>query len=253
MTTATPLAPYSTMEGALASRIAIAKLCRAVRRNHQTRAREGFRSFDRRVGAPSLMELHDGRFMPWVPYQKLYTVMKRSRFGDIYQASGKSAPEMSANFESSVEVLADFVAGSIAPNSIGKLAADLRNTKHSDPVLGVICSYLYRTIADFDRIRRMACYCVDLVSFGQQHASTLATDHPCGQTIQKATADHDRVLVSVHLSDPVSIPRECRVSATHCTSTSVSSRSGSRTKPAGTPRKRSAVFMIACWLPNFTP
>lgn len=142
---------------------------------NRTRAREGFRASDIPLGSPNLVELHDGRFVPWVPYQGLYTVMKRSRLGDIFQAYGRPVPGMSANFKSGLEVLGDFASGSIAQSDVCKLAADLRDTKHSDPVLGVICSYLYRAIADFDNIRRMAYFYVmnaqpipfDLVLLGE--------------------------------------------------------------------------------------
>lgn len=123
---------------------------------NRTRAREGFRASDDTAGVPGLIELSDGIFVPWVPYRGLYTVMKRSRLGEIFQAYGMPVPEMSASFKRGVGTLGSFVAGKISQDDIDRLAADLRNTKHSDPVLGVICAYLYRAIADFDNIRRMA-------------------------------------------------------------------------------------------------
>jgi hypothetical protein len=122
----------------------------------RTRAREGFRAAERPVGAPNLVELRDGSFVPWVPYGGLYTVMKRSSLGDIFQAYGKPVPGMSASFKSGVQALADFGSGRIEPGDLGKFAAGLREGKHRDPVLGVISAYLYRAVADFDNIRRMA-------------------------------------------------------------------------------------------------
>ncbi|UVK35717.1 hypothetical protein LHFGNBLO_006581 (plasmid) [Mesorhizobium sp. AR10] len=127
----------------------------------RTRAREGFRVPDSPAGAPNLVELSDGRFVPWVPYSGLYTVMKRSRLGDVFQAYGMPIPGMSANFTSGVRTLADFASGQIVPGDVAQIAAGLRDGKHRDPVLGVICAYLYRAVADFDNIRRMAYYYVD--------------------------------------------------------------------------------------------
>jgi hypothetical protein len=123
---------------------------------NRTRAREGFRAPESAAGAPNLVELHDGRFVPWVPYSGLYTVLKRSRLGDVFQAYGMPVPGMSASFRSGVQALADFASGRIAPGAVAQLAAGLRDGKHRDPVLGVICAYLYRAVADFDNIRRMA-------------------------------------------------------------------------------------------------
>ncbi|WP_439486496.1 hypothetical protein [Blastomonas fulva] len=127
---------------------------------NRTRAREGFLASDEPAGVSGLIELSDGVFVPWVPYRALYTVMKRSRLGEIFQAYGMPVPGMSASFKRGVGTLGSFVAGRIAQDDIGRLAADLRDTKHRDPVLGVICAYLYRAIADFDNIRRMAYFYV---------------------------------------------------------------------------------------------
>ncbi|MGA9582647.1 MAG: hypothetical protein WBR13_11840 [Allosphingosinicella sp.] len=127
----------------------------------RTRAREGFRAPDVSTGSPYLVELRDGSFVPWVPYGDLYTILKRSRLGDVFQAYGKPVPGESASFKSSVQALADFASGKIEPGDVGKFAADLRRNKHRDPVLGVISAYLYRAVADFDNIRRMAAHYLD--------------------------------------------------------------------------------------------
>lgn len=141
----------------------------------KTRAREGFRVPESPAGAPNLVELSDETFVPWVPYSELYTVIKRSRLGDVFQAYGMPVPGMSAKFTNSVRTLADFASGQIAPGHVSEIAASLRYGKHRDPVLGVICAYLYRAIADFDNIRRMAYHYVnnaqpvpfDIVLLGQ--------------------------------------------------------------------------------------
>jgi hypothetical protein len=65
---------------------------------------------------------------------------------------------MSASFKNGVAALRAFASGNIKPEDVRKFAASLRETKHRDPVLGVISAYLYRAVADFDNIRRMAFY-----------------------------------------------------------------------------------------------
>ena len=167
---------------------------------NRTRAREGFRAPDSADGAPNLVELRDGRFVPWVPYSGLYTVMKRSRLGDVFQAYGMPVPGMSASFRSVVQALADFASGRIAPGDLAQLAAGLRDGKHRDPVLGVICAYLYRAVADFDNIRRMAYHYVtnsqpvpfDIVLLGEMKVTRKAggfTVHvPAVQQGNKAAA-----------------------------------------------------------------
>lgn len=148
----------------------------------RTRAREGFRAPESPAGAPNLVELRDGRFVPWVPYNGLYTVMKRSRLGEIFQAYGMPVPGMSASFRAGGQALADFASGKITPGDVDKFAAGLRENKHSDPVLGVISAYLYRAVADFDNIRRMAYHYVgtsqpvpfDIVLLGQMKVTRKA-------------------------------------------------------------------------------
>ncbi|WP_339527503.1 hypothetical protein [Pseudomonas sp. EL_65y_Pfl2_R96] len=109
-------------------------------------------------GIPVLVELADGTFTPVVPYDDLYAVVAPSTAGDVFQAYGtRNAPESYQGMLGSID---DFAAGRLRADSIDRLAADLRNQKHADPMLGVICAYLYRAVADYDSIRRMAYFYV---------------------------------------------------------------------------------------------
>lgn len=120
----------------------------------KTSARQGFRVAVDDGGLPVLIEFEDGAFVPAVPYQGLYSVIKRSPVGDVFQAYGERNSR--GAFTAALKTIGDFAAGRIDASQVDRLAADLRRTKHSDPVLGVICAYLYRATADFDNIRRMA-------------------------------------------------------------------------------------------------
>jgi hypothetical protein len=85
-------------------------------------------------------------------------VVTQSKAG-VLQAYGERHSR--AAFEDALKAIADFAAGRIGADRIDELAGRLRYGKHTDPVLGVICAYLYRAIADFDSIRRMAFFYVE--------------------------------------------------------------------------------------------
>ncbi|MGJ4947178.1 hypothetical protein [Bradyrhizobium sp. HKCCYLS20291] len=124
----------------------------------QTAARTGFRVSADPAGMPVLVEFADGSFAPVVPYDGLYAVMKQSSTGDVMVAYGEH--EQRDSFREALEAIADFAAGRIGPEHLARLAAHLRLDKHADPALGAICAYLYRAMADFDSIRRMAYFYV---------------------------------------------------------------------------------------------
>jgi hypothetical protein len=125
-----------------------------VERRRQTRARVGFRVESDPLGMPILVELADGSFTPVVPYEGLYVIIKQSTAGEVIQAFGhRDARDV---FRSALKAISDFAAGLLGAERIEELASQLRLEKHTDPALGAICAYLYRTLADFDSIRRMA-------------------------------------------------------------------------------------------------
>ncbi|MCE5983772.1 hypothetical protein [Pseudomonas sp. LF19] len=105
-------------------------------------------------GMPVLVELADGQFTPVVPYVGLYAVVAPSTDGDVFQVYGaQGSPE---RYRAALRAINEFAAGRLRVDSLDRLAADLRHEKHVDPMLGVICAYLYRATADYDNIRRMA-------------------------------------------------------------------------------------------------
>jgi hypothetical protein len=109
-------------------------------------------------GTPVLVKLGDGQFTPVVPYDGLYTVVTTSTGGDVFQVYGvQGSPD---RYQVALQAIDDFVAGRLQVDSLDRLAADLRHEKHADPMLGVICAYLYRAVADYDNIRRMAYFYV---------------------------------------------------------------------------------------------
>jgi hypothetical protein len=67
------------------------------------------------------------------------------------------APDLAYRTE---DLLAEMEDGALRADQKLDLAADLREFKHVDPVLGVISSYLYDSIGDIDSIRRMASFYV---------------------------------------------------------------------------------------------
>ncbi|OLF54729.1 hypothetical protein [Pseudomonas chlororaphis] len=115
---------------------------------------EMYRAHSDPLGMPVLVELADGTFTPVVPYSGLYTVVMPSSLGDLFQAYG--VPEAPDSYLSMLDAIGDFAAGRLQPENIDRLAADLRHEKHADPMRGVICAYLYRAVADYDSIRRLA-------------------------------------------------------------------------------------------------
>jgi len=56
------------------------------------------------------------------------------------------------------EALAALEGGTLRADAATDLAVQLREWKHTDPVLGVISAYLYDAIGDVDSIRRMASF-----------------------------------------------------------------------------------------------
>jgi hypothetical protein len=130
-----------------------------VEQRRQTRARVGFRVESDPLGTPILVELADGSFTPVVPYEGLYVIIKQSTAGEVIQAFGqRDARDV---FRSALKAISDFAAGLLGADRIDELASQLRFEKHTDPVLGAICAYLYRTLADFDSIRRMAYFYIE--------------------------------------------------------------------------------------------
>lgn len=131
----------------------------SVATGRRTRARIGFHVAGDGIGTPVLVELDDGSFTPVVPYPGLYAVVKRDFAEDVFLAYGNR--DIRQAYGQAVKAVADFAAGRLGVGSVDELAAMLRAGKHYDPVLGAICAYLYRAVADYANIRRMAYHYVD--------------------------------------------------------------------------------------------
>ncbi|AZD79158.1 hypothetical protein [Pseudomonas chlororaphis] len=105
-------------------------------------------------GMPVLVALADGTSTPVVPYAGQYAVVMPSPLGDIFQAYGM--PKAPDRYLAMLGAIDDFAAGRLQAEDIDQFAAGVCHKKHADPMLGVICAYLYRAVADYDSIRRLA-------------------------------------------------------------------------------------------------
>ena len=56
------------------------------------------------------------------------------------------------------QVLQGLLTGTITATAIPTLAKDLRFTKHSDPIFGIVAAYLYDRVGDVNGIRRLCAY-----------------------------------------------------------------------------------------------
>lgn len=120
----------------------------------RTAARQGFHVPTGHHGTPVLVEMADNWFIPTVPYESLYAVVKRATSGETFQAYGSIYTHRL--YDVAVQAIDDFGSGKLDARGVDMLAGNLRYMKHQDPILGAICAYLYRAVADFDSIRRMA-------------------------------------------------------------------------------------------------
>lgn len=109
--------------------------------------------------APVLIEFEDGPFGAVTALPMFITAVLREPRGVtglIYR--NINAPEVaSAAAENAVALLES---GTLRAGAATDLAADIRQFKHADPVLGVISAYLYDSIGDVESIRRMAYFYV---------------------------------------------------------------------------------------------
>lgn len=125
-----------------------------ITRMRRTSARSGFKVASVRYGDAVLVEMDDGWFLPCVPYRGLFSILKRTPAGEVFQAYGSKGAQ--GLFRTAIQAIDDFGSGKLGSRDVDVLAGNLRHGKHQDPVLGAICAYLYRAVADIDSIRRMA-------------------------------------------------------------------------------------------------
>ncbi|WP_199084603.1 hypothetical protein [Bosea sp. ASV33] len=127
----------------------------AVRRLDKVPGAESFSAtVERSRGNQMLFETEDHFVVPAVAFPKLTQVVLREPGGGF--AIGYGEGSMPSTLRSAFDAIASLISGELAPRDVDRLATQLRSGKHADPFLGVVCAYLYRAIADFDNIRRMA-------------------------------------------------------------------------------------------------
>jgi hypothetical protein len=113
-----------------------------------------FRAAPSPDGLPAFVELSDGRVVPFVPYDRLRTTIVASATEEVFLTYG--SPLGVREGLEAVKTIGAFAAGLLRSSDVERLAHRLRIGKHLDPMLGVVCAYLYRATADVDSIRRMA-------------------------------------------------------------------------------------------------
>lgn len=135
------------------------------------------RSSDRLLrSAPVLIELEDGTFGAATALPQFITTVlceTRGIAALIYRQINTPA-EAAAAAEKAV---AQLESGTLRADDATDLAAEIRQWKHFDPVLGAISAYLYDSIGDVESIRRMAYFYVknqqpipyDIALMGQLH------------------------------------------------------------------------------------
>jgi Caspase domain len=114
------------------------------------------RTYDH-AASPGLMEFSDGLFASIVVLPRLFTSLVRERYGiaGILYRDLEAPEEQVLPTE---DALKDLDRGELRSDAAVDMAAQLREGKHADPILGVISAYLYDAIGDIDNIRRMASF-----------------------------------------------------------------------------------------------
>ncbi len=120
--------------------------------------RRGPREWKVEVDAPScqlVVEYPDGMFVPLLVCPGLLTIASRDRHlpgGWLFRSFHEETLDLAA----AVEVMIRTQANELAPRQVDEVATLLRRSKHGNPALGAICSYLYDYVGDLESIRRMA-------------------------------------------------------------------------------------------------
>lgn len=102
-----------------------------------------------------IVEYEDGVCVPLLAYRGLTTIAVRDRRG----TNGwllQSPDDPHGAMGDAIEILIRMQSGDLPPSDVSNVAAVLRMSKHGNPVVGAICSYLYDYAGDLENIRRMA-------------------------------------------------------------------------------------------------
>jgi hypothetical protein len=105
-----------------------------------------------------LVEFPDGIFASAVVYANLRTVLTRDDTGVIGWACFAVWGDQKTELAASVEAIAKLQLGELTAARVDDMAVVLRSSKHTNPMLGALATYLYDYSGDVDSIRRMAFY-----------------------------------------------------------------------------------------------
>ncbi|MBS1001634.1 caspase family protein [Acetobacter persici] len=117
---------------------------------------EWYVEFPFQDSAQILIEFDDGIFASAVVYKDLITILSCDKYGVIGWACADRWAEAQRQISSSVEAITNLQMGTFTADQVDSIAAQLREMKHLNPILGAISSYLYDYSGDIDSIRRMA-------------------------------------------------------------------------------------------------
>jgi hypothetical protein len=116
---------------------------------------------DLQSGAQQLVAEYDsGIFVPLLAYHEMTTIAVRDGQGTNgwLLASPSDPPRY---MRRAFEILERMQSGDLRPSEVDKITDIFRTSKHSNPVIGAVCAYLYDYAGDLDNIRRMAFYYAD--------------------------------------------------------------------------------------------
>ncbi len=108
-----------------------------------------------------LVEFADNIVGSAVVYDELLTIVLRDESEVKGWACIKKGMVQSLDVNKALEIVAELRNGNISVNDLEKVAVSLRESKHLNPTLGAVASYLYDYMGDLDNIRRMAYFYSD--------------------------------------------------------------------------------------------
>lgn len=156
-----------------------------------------------REPAPLLIEFANGRYGAVTVLPRFLGSIQTGESGisAIVYRGEYSFPD---DTDSAERVLSQLEQGAVRAADMRDWAVNLRQGKHADPVLGVVCAYLYDAIGDVDNIRRMAYYYVrhrqpipyDIALLGQlrgrRHGNILHATVPATRAGEAQTEEEQR-------------------------------------------------------------
>lgn len=103
-----------------------------------------------------LIEFTDDIVGSAVVYDELLTILLRDEDGIKGWACINKNMVERLEVNKALEIITELRNGDISVNNLERIAVGLRESKHLNPILGAVASYLYDYMGDLDNIRRMA-------------------------------------------------------------------------------------------------